>query len=424
MDLHCLGASREVGRSCFSLNLGEKSVFLDCGVKTLGDKAQWQLPTFKGVKKPSAVVLTHAHLDHSGALPVVQKHSSPFVFMTRPTAPVVDILLKDAMKIAHFEKQTLPFSSADFTKLSRNTRVLNYNEEFKIGMAAFELLDAGHVIGSSQVQCTFNGKTLLYTGDFKTLQTRMHLGRQLPKVNVDVLVIESTYARKVQEDRRVLEKRFCAAVKKASENGVVLIAAFALGRTQEILSILQAGEVKNIYVQGMGSKINNVYYDFSKFCKNEEFKKVLNKVEVIKDRETQKKAFTQGNVIVCTSGMLEGGPILSLIEKMQRENVNGKIFLTGFQIPKTNGHKLLNSGKIFIKNKNPIEELKITKEFELFEFSAHAGKTELYDYVRKVNPEKVICIHGEDAATQEFASNLKEEGFNAISPKIGDKIKC
>lgn len=423
--LNCLGASREVGRSCFALNAGGKTVLLDCGMKTTEDNSKWLLPEFKYAKKPDAVILSHAHLDHSGALPVTQKHGSPHVVMTKSSVPVVDILLDDVVKIAQNEGYALPFSKADFTKLHKRTTTFDYNESFKIGEIDFELIDAGHIIGSSQIQCTFEDQTMLYTGDFKVLPTRMHEGCALPEKQIDTLVIESTYANEEQEDRVKLEKRFCKDVKETIEDGVALIPAFALGRTQEIISILHsAGITGNVYVQGMGTKMNNVYYESPKYIRDiKDFRKALSGVKVIKDREMQKDALQEGNVIICTSGMLDAGPVLHFIEKMQQNDLSGKIFLTGYQVPGTNGDLLLRESKVIQKNRIPQVEIEVSNAFELFEFSAHSGKTELYEYVRKVNPSKVICVHGEDEVTQEFANNLKEEGFNATSPKIGDKIK-
>ena len=423
--LHCLGASREVGRSCFALNASNKTVFLDCGMKTTDDKLQWQLPDFKSSKLPDAVILSHAHLDHSGALPMTQKHSSPHVVMTTPSVPIVDILLDDVVKIAQKEEASLPFSKSDFTKLNKQTTTFNYNEQFKIGELDFEFLDAGHILGSAQVQCTFEDQTLLYTGDFKVLETRMHAGCALPEKHVDTLLIESTYADEEQEDRAALEKRFIQDVKASIEDGVALIPAFALGRTQEVISILHAaGITGNVFVQGMGTKMNNVYYESPKYVKDiKNFRRALTGVHVIKDREMQKDALQEGNVIVCTSGMLDAGPVLHFIEKMQQNDLSGKIFLTGYQVPGTNGDLLLREGKVIQKNRFPEVEIEVKNEFELFEFSAHSGKTELYEYIRKVNPDRVLCIHGEDEVTQQFANNLTEEGFKASAPKLGDKIK-
>ncbi|MFH0712953.1 MAG: MBL fold metallo-hydrolase [Candidatus Micrarchaeota archaeon] len=419
MELHFLGGAGEVGRSCVSLSNEDTTIYLDCGSRM---NEQTELPLFANAKRPDAVLLSHSHLDHCGSIPILYKHGSPKTYCTTPTLAVCDILYEDVLKIAKQEKLPAPFSQADLKKAHDHFAALGYENEFKLNNnLKFEFIDAGHIIGASQILVKTKNTNLLYSGDFKLKETRMHNGAKIEK-NVDVLIVESTYGDKNQKERQDVETKFVNDVQEiVNDNGTALIPCFAVGRTQEVLSLLNASNFKGkIFIDGMGTRVNEIYYQYSGYLKNAAgFKAALQRLEVVTTREDKRDALSGGNAIICTAGMLEGGPVLSYLQALEKKETNGKIFLTGYQVNNTNGRRLLEGKPIVIKGK-PRKLLRVSLPFKLYEFSAHADQQELLEYVEKVNAEKVICVHGDD--TQYFAELLKEKGFNAVAPKNGERI--
>ncbi len=421
MEMTFLGGASEVGKSCLCLTSGSTTIYIDCGLKM--EKEATQLPAIHRGKRPSAVLLSHAHLDHCGAIPNLYKHGAPITYCTTPAIEVCEVLYKDTLKIAKEEKLPAPFSESDLKKAMQYFSALGYGNEFKISSDfKFSFIDAGHIIGAAQVQIITKDKKMVYTGDFKLKETRMHSGAQIPE-NVDILIIESTYGGKAQPLRAHVENKFFTDVNKIVENNeTALIPCFAIGRTQEIIALLSEKKFKGgIYLDGMGKKVNDIYYNYASYLRDgKNFRNSLKKVKTITDKFERKEALQGGNAIICTAGMLEGGPILGYIQEMEKNGINGKIFLTGFQVPGSNGHKMLEGKPITLKGRKT-SELKVALPFELYEFSAHSDQEELLEYVKKVNPEKVICVHGDN--TQSFAELLKQRGFDACAPKNEERIK-
>ncbi len=421
MELNFLGGAGEVGRSCFSLTSGETTVYLDCGLKM---EPHMQLPFLQNAKRPNAIILSHSHLDHCGAIPTLYQHSAPVTYCTTPTLSISNILYDDTIKIASQKNLPSPFSKADLTKALQHFSALGYKNEFTISKdIKFSFIDAGHIIGSSQIELEIEKKKVVYTGDLKLSETRMHKGAEAP-TNVDTLIIETTYGEKEQNSRKEVEDQFVNAVQDViDQHKTALVPCFAVGRTQEILTLLSEKNFRgNIYIEGMGERVNEVYYQYSGYLKNaNSFRNALQKTKPITTKEERRQALSGGNVVISTAGMIEGGPILSYLQLMEKNQLDGKIFIVGYQAEHTNGRKLLHGQPIDFMTKTGPKRMKVNLPVKQFEFSAHADQAELIQYVKTANPEKVICVHGDD--TQSFANNLKEEGFNATAPKIGDRIK-
>ncbi len=421
MELQFLGGAGEVGRSCVSLTSGETTVYLDCGLKM---EANNQFPLLERAKRPQAVILSHSHLDHCGAIPALFKHSAPTVYCTTPTLSVSNVLYNDTIKIAQQQKQPAPFSKVDLNKCLARFSTLGYGNEFKLSDDMhFSFLDAGHIIGSAQIEIKAEKKKLVYTGDLKLNATRMHNGAQIP-IDVDTLVMESTYGVSNQTDRQKTEAEFTASIQEVvDDGGTALVPCFAVGRTQEILTLLSEKNFRgDVFIDGMGTQINDIYYQYSGYLKNPKgYKNALQKATVVSTNEDRKQAIQGGNVIITTAGMLEGGPVLSYLQKLEKSSGISKIFLVGYQGDRTNGRRLLKGEPIIISDGKKRSFLRVSLPVKKFEFSAHASQRELLQYAKKVNPNKIFCVHGDD--TQSFAELLKADGFNATAPMNGDKIK-
>lgn len=414
IKLHCLGASSEVGRSAFLLQT-DKRVLLDYGVKIFDEAGKPSYPlSIEDVHIDSAFI-SHAHLDHAGFVPNIYKYSKIPWYGTPPTYDIADLLWKDCIKI---QKQDLPWSHSHYKKAMKYWHPLMYNHKSRVGETEFEFINAGHILGAAMIDIEYKKKRIFYSADFKTEKTRLHEGAEHPKKQAHTLIIESTYADKNHPKREVLEQSFTDELHETiDEGGTVLCPAFAVGRSQELIRIIRA-HYKDIpiYLDGMSKEIVHIYLKYKKYIRQrEEFADDIKNINLVENMEERKNATAGGNVIISTAGMLEGGPALTYLKYL---NPDSKIIFTGYCVEGTNGWLLQNKGQLRINNKILDVELPV----EYLDFSAHAGRDELFQLVKETNPEKIICIHGDEANTQKFAQELNEMGYNAFAPKIGDKI--
>ena len=419
MRLTFLGGTQEVGRSSFFAQGRSLKLLLDAGVKLNG---KTDFPA-EPPEEPDAVIVSHAHLDHSGNLPrQFAENGKKTVFATPPTIPLISLLLEDCLKV--FKKKNKPayFTPKEAKKFEQHAAGIGYREAYEFfDGSELEFYDAGHIPGSAQPLVRFaEGKTLLYTGDLKTSETRMHKGAETPKERVDALVIECTYATQKHPDRKKLEKQFCDDVRATIEaKQPVLVPCFAIGRAQEVLQALAANNVgAEIYVDGMIEETTQIMMNFPSYLKDfDAFRKAVKKAHFVSD-EKRKRLGSSPAVIISTAGMLDGGPALGYLKKMAQQK-RGKVFLTGYQVEGTNGRRLLDTGKARFDGK----EEDVPLEAAQYDFSAHSDGDELFEYARKVGAEKVFCVHGKPEYCQAMAKRLRREGFDAVAPAQGESFE-
>ncbi|MCS7135182.1 MAG: MBL fold metallo-hydrolase, partial [Candidatus Aenigmarchaeota archaeon] len=324
------------------------------------------------------------------------------------------LLLLDTLKIAKQEKYFLGFDEEDVKRVLKDFRPIDYKESIEIGETTITPYDAGHIPGS----CMFfidSEHTLLYTGDFKLSDTRLVKGAELPK-EADILITESTYADREHPKREKEEKRFVEFINETlSNDGVVLLPSFAVSRSQEILLILDKyGINATIYMDGMAvtaTEIINAYPELQKDYNS--LKKALQRLDVRYVEPYQRKRIVKRPcIIIAGSGMLEGGTVLEYLKRIYNRE-NSSVAFTGFQVPGTAGYELLKTGRINLNG----SELKVKARVKKFDFSSHASRGELFKLIEKANPKKIFCIHGDK--TEEFAQQIRDMGFDAVSPETG-----
>jgi putative mRNA 3-end processing factor len=252
-----LGSCREVGRSGFFLEERDESFLVDYGVKfSEPPKFPDMIPT----ENLQGVALTHAHLDHSGGIPIILKESEVSLFCTPATRDLSLLLLRDMYKISHGR---LPFTLKDIALVRRQYESISYEETMPIGRH-FEmtLFNAGHIPGSAMVSIRVDDKRILFTGDFNATESHLNPGarKNLPKH--DIVVTESTYARRINPPREATEEALIQTVIETRERGgTVLIPAFGVGRSQEIMCILERANLPKkypIYIDGMAREVNEI----------------------------------------------------------------------------------------------------------------------------------------------------------------------
>jgi putative mRNA 3-end processing factor len=292
-----------------------------------------------------------------------------------------------------------------------------YGQELKKGDTKISMTDAGHIAGAGIVNIEHNGKKICYTGDFKMETTHMHKGAK-PVEDVDTLIIETTYAYRDHPPREQVEQQLIDEIEETVYNGgTMLLPAFALGRTQELVALVRENIPDiPVVVDGMGRKMSNIYMKHPKYIKDSGFfKNAIRSCTLVQGPYDRRRATEQPGVIITSAGMLSGGPVMSYLFNVNKES---RVIFTGYCIEDTNGYKLQNEGYITIDER----DLEVDLPVNYLDLSAHGGRDDLLNFIKYANPEKIILVHGDEC--ERFETELKEDfGYNAIAPKIGDKIE-
>ncbi|MEX2756263.1 MAG: MBL fold metallo-hydrolase [Candidatus Sigynarchaeota archaeon] len=448
VKLETIGACREVGRSAFRLTSAEgDQIILDYGLSMKEDSKD-NFPGDVEPRKIKAVICSHAHIDHSGALPYFYISARPNCYMSAATRMLVKYLLDDMLNISG---DKLPFEDIELKNLMRTIQIINdYKASIKVpGMDAyFTFHDAGHIPGSVMTVVSIDGKNVLYTGDMNTIDTRIQWAAKLTKLPpIDAVIIESTYAKTVHPPRLETEQKFVQAINEVLDGGgQVLIPAFGVARSQEILSILQVYGLqrKKIIVDGMARDIST---NLLKYQADLRSVYSIDKVTMVKTNHTRsdrQKAMETGDIIIAPSGMLKGGTARYYAENFLEDPKNA-LFLVSFQVPGTPGRVLLDEHRYEL---NPDEEsyqmrlppgaprgakveIPVKARVEQFPFSSHSDGPALIAFLKTLpynnngSEPKIFCIHGDADNCEYLASTIAEQikGVTAIVPKMGDEFQ-
>ena len=410
MKLQFKGGCQEVGRSALFL---DEKILIDYGMKP-GESPLYPL---NGMR-PKSVLVSHGHLDHCGAVPNLMD-LDPEIYMTPPTADFAQMLAKDTLKIAQANGVYAPYNSEDLHKFVQRTTAVDTGVEFTTQGYKVEFYDAGHIPGAASIRVeSKSGESLFYTGDISTSNTRLVSGAgDFP--SADTLVIESTYFGEEHPARKEVESAFMDSLHETLDiGGTVIIPAFAIGRTQEILMLLDAHGI-HPYVDGMGSLAYKLMMHHPDYLRNHtHLKKAYKNASIVRGRKRESVPL-DSSVIITTAGMLNGGPVLHYINKLYNDP-KSKIMLSGYQVEGTNGRMAAETG--IIDNDGIIQQLR--PKVEQYDFSAHCGDRELKGIVKEfcdMGTKNVFVMHGDN--TEMFAEWITQEiGVKAHAPANGDEF--
>ena len=416
LEIKFLGGAREVGRAAVSAKAGKTQILLDYGVMLNHTPG---FPMHVSPKEVDAVVMTHSHLDHSGAVPIFHIRNNMPVYGTRLTFNLANILIKDFI---HLSGYYIPFEYLELRSMMRSRKEVHYREEVKVGDVRFQLLNSGHVPGGAQVLIEADGKRIAYTSDFNATETRLLPAADLDYGELDALIIESTYADEEHTERKLLEEKFVREVTETVEGGgTALVPAFSVGRAQEIACILAAYHFEHpVVMDGMAREANRILMGHVDFLKDSRlFLDAVHVASWIESWRDRKDAAKKPGVIISPAGMLKGGPVASYIQTVGKKS-NNAVFLVGYQIPGTPGRELLESGRCVIDGKMR----KVKAKVGFFDFSSHSGAKELKETVKKLEGDPTVYVmHGAEGNCPKFAKWIKKEaGFEAKAPETGDSF--
>lgn len=421
------GAGCEVGRSCIEVLSGNRRFLLDAGLKIIEERTEPPVyPTeISDINGIESVFITHAHLDHCGALPLLNFHGLDCpIYCTSLTKALAKVMLEDSLKVEMIEENEPEYTRKNIRNALRLMVPVEYDKVYSYSDLRFTAIDAGHIPGSASFLIDADGKKILYTGDINTEDSQLLSGAgdyaksARAAGGVDVAIIESTYGDQDHMPRQKVEKEFLErSYMTYATGGSAIIPVFALGRSQEILMLLS--ESKNplpIYFDGMGQKLTRIMLEFPHFLRDERaLRKAFNAARLVKGWKDRAEIIKERGIFLTTSGMLEGGPVLDYLDHLWFDTKNS-ILLTGYQAEGTNGRALMSERKVKIKTHEGDEVVRNVKCYvESFDFSSHSGATNLVNVIESISPGKVVLQHGDPPALEAMKASLSK--YKPIVPE-------
>ena len=456
VSLFTLGGFGQVGRSCMLLTTAESKILIDCGInpgaRTPSEsfpRLDWASITLDDL---DAVVIGHAHLDHTGFLPVLCKYGykGP-IYCTEPTLPMMNLIQFDAIKVASAQGRTPMYSDRDVKQIMRQAITLPYGTVTDISPdIKLVLANAGHILGSAL--CHFhigNGDhNFVYSGDIKFAKSILFEAASWNFPRVETLLIESTYGAKedIQPSRQEVESAFINAINNTlTDGGKILIPIPAVGRAQEIMMVIdhymKSGEMveASVFTEGMISEASSIHEAYPEYLARELRQKILETDDNPFDSEyftnvehpdAREEPLRDGSpcIILATSGMLEGGPVLEYLKNIAPDKKN-KILFVSYQVNGTLGRRVLDGSKqvSLMGKEGKVQVVNINCGIEKLDgFSGHSDYNQLISFVHKLRPKlrRVLVNHGERRKSENLSMSIRRM-FRVAShyPQIQEAIK-
>lgn len=458
MNITFLGGGSEIGASSAIVEIGATRVLVDCGLRMSGNA---RLPDFGLLSTDqfsdiAGVILTHAHMDHSGALPVFHQHFPQVpIYATAPTCALVEVLLRDSLNIAKSKLESegeLPlYPPAAVESLLQHLMPVPFGSPTPIGNSGTTVtwFPAGHILGAASVgiEGEEQGRIVrvLFSGDIAVADQLTVPGMlATPGFQPDVLVIESTYGNRLHSPRQLEEQRLLTMITATIENqGKLLIPAFAIGRAQEVALVLLR-EMRNkrlplfpVYLDGMVKTVCGVYSNFpahqTPYARRlierhgNPFFNVIDEIRAVSSPK-EREAIIQGPpaCIIASSGMLSGGASVAYAQALVADERNG-IALTGYQDEESPGRRLLElaegaTNTVTLAGRAVPVRCRVSK----YALSAHADSHELTRLIDALNPREVVLVHGDSNARPALADLLYRTSTRhrpVHLPQTGDTIR-
>ena len=443
MNIQFFGGADEVGASCTMIEIEEKRILVEAGIRMNIEPGE-ELPDFEALWQtglPHVILLTHAHTDHTGALPELEKMLAPNVkiYCTHATRDITEVLLNDAAK-----RSKVPDFRVRVSYALHRMECVGFNQPIEIydGLKA-TWIPAGHILGAAMIHIQGEQESVLMTGDVSSADQLTIPGMAPPPLQPDVMVMESTYGNRKHKNRRKECRRLVSDVAKTIDaGGKVLIPAFAVGRSQEVIRILkdamEHGDIPKfpVYVDGMVRDINTVY---------ERHPELLSR-RLRRQMECGENIFYSGEIrkvsspneydsilsgppccIVASSGMLVGGKSIDYLKGLANDPAN-LIVLSGYQAEGNPGRALED----LAKEKDPYKrellplndktKVRVLCGIERYSLSAHADKKQLTNLEQRVQPSKHFLVHGDEKARKELSRTIRERcpAVDVKLPKNGE----
>jgi Cft2 family RNA processing exonuclease len=445
MRITSLNTDTNIGATAWFVDIEGHRLLMDAGMHPKREGREG-LPAFKFIRNEDvdAIVISHCHHDHAGALPVALRHfPKAHVLMTELSYFIIERVLHNSVNVMTRQRDELGikeyplYSHDELDDIAPLFQGFKYNRE--VEWAAFhkvragfpsptlEFYDAGHTLGSAGIMVRGKRETLFYTGDVCFHDQTILRAARFEDVKADVLLMETTRGNRAVPPgftREAEIERLTAAIHRAlKRKSSVLIPSFALGRTQEILALLallmRAGKLRQqpVYIGGLGRVFTEIYDLESHRTHRQHTSLQLNEVLnliVLDKGQAEKIKLGGGRIFVLTSGMMSENTAAHDLAVRMMGDERQSIFFVGYADPGTPGGRLkaARPGETFVFSPSAGQ---VTRrcEVEDFDLTAHANRDDLLDFVGEVSPRAVLLSHGEDDSREWF-----EEQIRARHPKI------
>ena len=436
--IRVLGGADEVGRSAFLVETSETSLLVEFGLKPGVAKRTEAFPRvdleFLDLEELDGVIITHAHLDHCGLVPYLFKYGyrGP-VYVTEPTLPLMVLLQLDLIEVTEKNGGVPPYSVADVRKMISHTITLKYGQVTGISPdVKLTFYNAGHVLGSAiaHLHITEGVHNIVFTGDFKYAPTLL-LDMAYDKfTRAETVIMESTYGAPtdIMPPRRVVEELLIDTINSIVQNGgKVLIPVPAVGRAQEILAILdrsiREGKLSEIpiYVDGMIDESSSIHLQFANYLSSK-IRSLINQginpfrseqFVIVKNSSQREEAIREGPcVIISTSGMMEGGPVIEYFRNLAGDSRNMLLFVS-YQVSGTLGRRILDGAKNILlpSAEGKMESISVNcKVFKIEGFSGHSDFNQLLAFVKKIQRliKNLYLVHGESEKIMSLSQSIRK----------------
>jgi hypothetical protein len=450
-----LGGAMEVGRSAFLVQTRESRVLLDCGINPgaanrIDAFPRLDVPEFD-VEALDAVVISHSHLDHCGLLPFLYKYGydGP-VYCSAPTSNLMTLLQLDYLDVLSKQGVIPPYDQKDVRECVLHTIPLRYGLVTDIAPdIRLTLHNAGHILGSSIIHLHIGEglHNIVYTGDYKFGKTMLLESAVTEFPRAETVITETTYGgpQDIMPSRVQAEQTLTNVINETLENnGKVLIPVPAVGRAQEIMLIIDGsmrrGMMKEapVYIEGMISEATAIHTAYPEYLARDVKKSILHEgvnpfqseYFTIVEHPSVREEIVGGEpcIILATSGMLEGGPVIEYFKRLASDKRNTIIFVS-YQIEGTLGRRIQRGLEevSMMNSEGKIEIVKVKLRIESIEgFSGHSDRKQVINYITRIapRPERIITIHGEKAKCIGIAAHLaKKYKFQTWAPKVLETIR-
>ena len=448
--LTVLGGAQEVGRSAFLVKTRESSVLLDCGINPGSQRPFEGFPRFDSpefqIDSLDAVVITHAHLDHCGLTPFLYKYGydGP-VYCSAPTSNLMTMLQLDYLDVANKQGITPHYDQKDVRECVLHTIPLRFGVVTDIAPdIRLTLHNSGHILGAAMAHLHIGEglHNIVYTSDYKFARTMLLEAATTEFPRIETVITESTYGGPddFTPSRVESEERLTNIVNQTLERrGKVLIPVPAVGRAQELMLIID-GYMKRglmreapVFIEGMISEATAIHTAYPEYLGREVRHSILHD-EVnpfqsdyftIVEHPSVRQSIMEGEpcIVLATSGMLEGGPVIEYFKNWANDEKNTIIFVS-YQIEGTMGKRVQKgiSEVTMMDNEGKMAALAVKMQVESIEgFSGHSDRRQLVNYLTHLTPkpERIFVCHGEKQKTMNFANFLdKKAGINTVVPAI------
>ncbi|MCK4320469.1 beta-CASP ribonuclease aCPSF1 [Candidatus Bathyarchaeota archaeon] len=453
--ISALGGFQQVGRSAILVQTRESQVLLDCGINPGSSNS---LLTFPRLDAPQfdldtldAVVISHSHLDHCGFLPFLFKYGydGP-VYCSAPTSNLMTLLQLDYLDVASKQGVMPPYDQRDVRQTVLHTIPLRYGAVTDIAPdVRLTLHNAGHILGSSIIHLHIGEglHNIVYTGDYKYGKTMLLEPAVAEFPRVETIITESTYGapQDVMPSRVEVEEKLTAVINSTLDRGgKVLIPVPAVGRAQEIMLVIDGymrrGLMREapVFIEGMISEATAIHTAYPEYLAREVRNSILHEgvnpfqsdYFTIVEHPSAREEIVDGEqcIIIATSGMLEGGPVIDYFKRLASDERNTIIFVS-YQIEGTRGRRVQKglAETPIINNEGRIEIIKSNMKAETINgFSGHSDRRQIINYIRRLmpKPERIIVCHGERTKCLGLANFLRRRhNIETIAPEILETVK-